>query len=56
MERKKRFHRIEFSQRPRAGFKADTNKIKILEPGGKVLDFPLKSKQKVAEDIVNHLI
>ncbi len=39
-----------------AGFKADTNKIKILEPGGKVLDFPLKSKQKVAEDIVNHLI
>lgn len=39
-----------------AGFRADTNKIKILEPGGKVLDFPLKSKQKVAEDIVNHLI
>lgn len=39
-----------------AGFKTDTNKIKILEPKGKVLEFPLKSKQKVAEDIVNHLI
>ena len=39
-----------------AGFKGDTNKIKILEPKGKVLEFPLKSKQKVAEDIVNHLI
>ncbi len=39
-----------------AGFKTDTNKIRILEPKGKVLEFPLKSKQKVAEDIVNHMI
>ncbi|MDD2559697.1 MAG: bifunctional phosphopantothenoylcysteine decarboxylase/phosphopantothenate--cysteine ligase CoaBC [Bacteroidales bacterium] len=39
-----------------AGFKGDTNKIKILEPKGKVLEFPLKNKNKVAEDIVNHLI
>ncbi|MBO7259518.1 MAG: bifunctional phosphopantothenoylcysteine decarboxylase/phosphopantothenate--cysteine ligase CoaBC [Paludibacteraceae bacterium] len=37
-----------------AGFGYDTNKITILDKTGQC-DFPLKSKQQVAEDIINHL-
>ena len=37
-----------------AGFRHDTNKITIVDKN-KVVDFPLKSKTEVAEDIVNHL-
>lgn len=35
-----------------AGFGHDTNKITILRRNGEQLDFPLKSKKAVAEDIV----
>jgi len=34
-----------------AGFKHDTNKVSILTKDGRVLDFPLKTKREVAEDI-----
>ena len=37
-----------------AGFGYDTNKITILDKNCKQ-EFPLKSKQQVAEDIINHL-
>ena len=36
-----------------AGFRYDTNKIKILDKEGNQYDFDLKSKQAVAEDILN---
>lgn len=39
---------------PGAGFACDTNKITILSADAE-LEFPLKSKQEVAEDIVAHL-
>lgn len=39
-----------------AGFKSDTNKISILYRNGNKLDFSLKSKKEVAEDIMNELI
>ena len=39
---------------PGAGFACDTNKITILSEDGEKA-FPLKSKQDVAVDIVNHL-
>ncbi len=39
-----------------AGFGYDTNKITLLERSGRVIDFPLKSKNEVAADVVNHLI
>ena len=35
-----------------AGFRYDTNKIKIIDKSGKVYDFELKSKQEVAKDIL----
>ena len=38
-----------------AGFAVDTNKITILDKNGKRLDFPLKSKKDVADDIVDFL-
>ena len=38
-----------------AGFRCDTNKITIIDREGKKIAYPLKSKQEVAEDIVNHL-
>jgi len=41
---------------PGAGFKLDTNKIKIIETSGKVNSFDLKSKTEVAKDIVEFLI
>jgi phosphopantothenoylcysteine decarboxylase/phosphopantothenate--cysteine ligase len=39
-----------------AGFGYDTNKISIIDNKGDKIDFDLKSKQEVAEDIVNELI
>lgn len=39
-----------------SGFQHDTNKIKILDKTGTVLDFELKSKKEAAVDIVNKLI
>jgi phosphopantothenoylcysteine decarboxylase/phosphopantothenate--cysteine ligase len=38
-----------------AGFKSDTNKITILDKNNNCLEFELKSKQEVAEDILNHV-
>jgi len=38
-----------------AGFKVDTNKIKIINKQDKVVDFGLKSKNQVASDIINYL-
>lgn len=38
-----------------AGFRYDTNKISIIDREGKI-DFPLKSKNEVAADIIDHLI
>jgi phosphopantothenoylcysteine decarboxylase/phosphopantothenate--cysteine ligase len=37
-----------------AGFRTDTNKISIISQNGKA-DFPLKTKQEVAKDIVDQL-
>ena len=39
-----------------AGFKSDTNKISILVSDGQVIDFELKIKEEVAEDIFNEII
>lgn len=39
-----------------AGFRCDTNKIAIIDKFGEMLEYPLKSKQDVAEDIVNKLV
>lgn len=39
-----------------AGFRCETNKITILSADGAVTNYPLKSKQEVAEDIVNRLV
>jgi len=38
-----------------AGFRHETNKITILNKDGDILDFPLKTKKEVAEDILNML-
>lgn len=38
-----------------AGFRCDTNKITLLNQAGETKAFPLKSKQEVANDIVNEL-
>ncbi len=38
-----------------AGFKNDTNKITILDKNNNCIEFELKSKQAVAEDILNHV-
>lgn len=38
-----------------AGFKKDTNQITILDKTNKPKSFPLKSKQEVAEDILQHI-
>jgi phosphopantothenoylcysteine decarboxylase / phosphopantothenate---cysteine ligase len=35
-----------------AGFRYDTNKIKIIDRAGKVYDFELKTKKEVAQDIL----
>ena len=39
-----------------AGFMTDTNKITIIDKENKTEDFPLKTKRKVAADIVDRLI
>lgn len=39
-----------------AGFRYDTNKIKILRKDGSISDFPLKSKTEVAKDILAEVI
>jgi phosphopantothenoylcysteine decarboxylase/phosphopantothenate--cysteine ligase len=39
-----------------AGFQHDTNKIKIIKTSGVTLEFKLKNKSEVAEDIVNELV
>ena len=38
-----------------AGFRCDTNKISIIDRQGELTSYPLKSKQRVAADIVNKL-
>lgn len=38
-----------------AGFKNDTNKITILDKNNNCIEFELKSKHAVAEDILNHV-
>ncbi len=39
-----------------AGFGVDTNKVSFIFPHGHRKDFPLKSKTKVAQDIVNQIV
>jgi phosphopantothenoylcysteine decarboxylase/phosphopantothenate--cysteine ligase len=39
-----------------AGFKLDTNKIKIINKAGIIKDFPTKSKHEVAKDIILEII
>ena len=39
-----------------AGFHYDTNKITLINKNNKMFKFELKSKQEVAEDIVQHLL
>jgi len=39
-----------------AGFETDTNKITILNRHNRKIEFPLKSKQEVAEDILHFLL
>lgn len=39
-----------------AGFRCDTNKISILDQEGTLTEYPLKSKQEVAVDIINKLV
>ena len=38
-----------------AGFGFDTNKIKLIDRGGEISEFNLKSKKEVAKDIVNKI-
>jgi phosphopantothenoylcysteine decarboxylase/phosphopantothenate--cysteine ligase len=38
-----------------AGFGHSTNRISILKKSGKKLDFPLKTKEEVAKDIVEQV-
>lgn len=39
-----------------AGFKGNTNKVTIFNKNGEMKKYPLKSKTKVAKDIVNHIV
>jgi len=39
-----------------AGFKGNTNKVTIFNKKGEMKKYPLKSKTKVAKDIVNHIV
>lgn len=39
-----------------AGFRYDTNKIKIIDRAGNVYDFDLKSKKEVAQDILETIV
>lgn len=39
-----------------AGFKVDTNKVTIIDKNNKVIEFDLKSKAEVAQDLLNIII
>lgn len=39
-----------------AGFRYDTNKVKIIDREGKIYDFDLKTKKEVAQDILNLVV
>lgn len=39
-----------------AGFKSDTNKVTIIHKNDHIKEYPLKSKTKVAKDIVNEMV
>jgi phosphopantothenoylcysteine decarboxylase/phosphopantothenate--cysteine ligase len=39
-----------------AGFKGDTNKIRIIRSESDIREYPLKSKKEVAQDIVDELV
>jgi phosphopantothenoylcysteine decarboxylase/phosphopantothenate--cysteine ligase len=39
-----------------AGFGHDTNKVTLIKANGKPVSLPLLSKEKTAEEIVNHII
>ena len=39
-----------------AGFQLDTNKVTIFDNKGGKTAYPVKSKDKVAEDIINTLV
>jgi len=39
-----------------AGFKSDTNKVTIIHKNDQIKEYPLKSKTKVAIDIVNEIV
>jgi phosphopantothenoylcysteine decarboxylase/phosphopantothenate--cysteine ligase len=39
-----------------AGFKADTNKVTLIDKDHKVTPFDVKSKKDVARDILEHII
>ena len=39
-----------------AGFGQDTNKITLIDRAGSKMEFPLKSKEDVAKDIVNAIV
>jgi phosphopantothenoylcysteine decarboxylase / phosphopantothenate---cysteine ligase len=43
-------------QDSRAGFRYDTNKVKIIKRNGEIFDFPLKTKDEVAIDILNLVV
>lgn len=42
-------------QDPGAGFAVDTNKVSIIFRGGETLEYPLKSKSQVADDIADNI-
>lgn len=57
LERKKAdFIVLNSTSVPGAGFETDTNQVTIFEKGGNSHKFELKSKAKVAEDIVRTLL
>ncbi len=39
-----------------AGFRVDTNKVTIIDKKGEITDYPVKTKQEVALDIINKLV
>ena len=39
-----------------AGFKGDTNKVTFIDNKNTVTEFQLKSKAKVAEDLLNEIV
>ncbi|MCC8145059.1 MAG: bifunctional phosphopantothenoylcysteine decarboxylase/phosphopantothenate--cysteine ligase CoaBC [Bacteroidales bacterium] len=39
-----------------AGFQNNTNKVTIIDSGSNVIDYPLKPKKEVAEDIIDYLM